>query len=144
MVNAERTREVRVWAAPAGFPSVEVQYSLAISAVLESRLEMDQLIRLAASKPPGSWAWNPRAQSPSDVMRTSCSLIPKQRPSSALPGSIPRSAAFEGRRLKGRIAATFLRGAVVAQDRDIVLDRPMGRMARYVRRPPSHQQEGLA
>ena len=124
------------WSAPPGYPGVETSLPIVVDAMLRGRLTLDVLVRAMSENParilglaekggiaPGKDADLVLVDPEGEWVVDEASLHSKA-------GWSP----FHGRRLKGRIAATLLRGMVIAKDGEIVSDAPQGRQVRP-RRP---------
>ncbi|HET9423104.1 MAG TPA: dihydroorotase family protein [Nocardioides sp.] len=118
-----------VWDAPPGYPGVETSLPLMIDVAVGGRLDWARLVQLTSAAPASlcgldrKGAIRPGMDADLVVIDPDGSVVVEAARLHSKAGWSP----FEGRRLAGRITATYLRGRLVAADGELVAPEPAGR-----------------
>lgn len=131
--HAPHTREEKdaadVWLAPTGYPGVETSLPLMLDAALNGRIGVERVVELMSSGPADALGIARKGRlaigHDADVVvfdpEGSWTIDQEQLHSKA------KWSPFHGRRLRGRLLTTMLRGQVLVQDGKLVEERPVGR-----------------
>jgi dihydroorotase (multifunctional complex type) len=148
--HAPHTREekepgrIDIWSAPPGFPAVETSLALAIDAVLTQKLSLSRLTQAMAEAPA---AWLGLKKGAVAVGFDADLVLVNPDGENVLSGSRLHSKVgwtpFEGRRLRGSIESTYVRGKLIAHGGEIVADQPSGMMAPLQGAQPGSGRLGL-
>jgi dihydroorotase len=135
-----------VWDAPPGYPGVETSLPLMVDAVLGGRLDWARLVQLTSAAPARlcglerKGAIRPGMDADLVVIDPGGSSVVEVDRLHSRAGWSP----FEGRRLAGRITATYLRGRLVAADSDLVAPEAAGRFLAPQSRPTATEESARA
>lgn len=142
------------WLAPPGYPGVETSLPIMIDAMLNKRICLDTLLRVCSQNPAdilglaNKGALLPGRDADLNIVDPNAVYVVDERKLHSKAGWSP----FHGRRLKGRITKTLLRGVLIAKEAELVIGQPMGRMVRRSRneislgrsRHPERTNDGAA
>jgi dihydroorotase len=126
------------WLAPPGYPGVETSLPILIDAMLTGRLRLETLTKVSAENPAcilglrRKGALLPGNDADINIVDPSVEWQVDEARLHSKAGWSP----FHGRKLKGKIAKTLLRGVVVAQNGELVDAKPSGQMLRRSSRQP--------
>ncbi|MGE0238489.1 MAG: dihydroorotase family protein [Parvibaculaceae bacterium] len=130
------------WAAPPGYPGVETSLALAIDAMIAKKLSLASLVKVCAENPARilglqhKGALLPGHDADINIVDPNGDWVVDEGKLHSKAGWSP----FHGRRLKGRIAKTFLRGRLVAERGELVSESlPVGR---FLKRPDQPHPDG--
>ncbi len=115
----EKTRN-DIWAVDCGFPGVETQMPLMLTAVNEGRLSLTDYVRLSAANPAKTWGLYPRKgalQPGADADLAIVDLLRAHTIDDAALQSRSKITPWHGRRVKGLPLHTLVRGRFVMKDR---------------------------
>jgi len=134
----EKQPENNPWNAPPGYPGVETSLPIMIDALLSGRLTLEILTRTTSENPArilrlaekGSIALGKDADLV--LVDPAAEWVVDETKLHSKAGWSP----FHGRRLKGRIMATLLRGEIVAENGELVSKFPLGKQVRPSRTLP--------
>lgn len=121
--------EEDVWAAPNGFPAIETSMAIAFNAVLEGKLSLGQMVSAMAAEPARIAGLSNKGQIAIGKDADLVLLDPKgswtvdQEQLHSKAGWSP----FHGKKFRGRITKTILRGEVIAENGELVGESPRGR-----------------
>jgi dihydroorotase len=120
-----------VWSAPTGYPGVETMLPLMLDAALSGRLSLERVVEVTAAQPARllGLAHKGSLELGGDADLVLVDPAGRTEINERRLHSKAGWSPFHGRTLRGRIAATLLRGELVARDGDIVADRPRGLLA---------------
>ena len=130
--HAPATREQKgrgIWEAEFGLPGLDTTLPLLIDAALGGRLSLEDVVRVYAERPARRYGLWPRKGTLAVGADADLVLVDPE-PTSVLRDEDVISKAgwtpYAGRKLRGAIRSTYLRGALVAEDRRLVRE-PGGR-----------------
>ena len=125
------------WTAPPGYPGVETSLPIMVDAMLRDRISMEVLVKVMAENPArilglcDKGAIVPGRDADLVVVDPDGEWVVDETRLHSKAGWSP----FHGRRLKGRLAMTLLRGAVIARDGEPTGVPARGRLVRRTRNP---------
>jgi dihydroorotase len=123
------------WTSPPGYPGVETSLPLVLDAMLNGRIDLDVLRKVTAENPAcilglaDKGAIAPGRDADLVIVDPQGEWIVDETRLHSKAGWSP----FHGRRLRGRIRLTVLRGTVVARNGDLAPHAPGGRQLRRTR-----------
>ena len=115
----EKTRN-DIWAVDCGFPGVETQMPLMLTAVNEGRLSLTDYVRLSAANPAKTWGLYPRKgalQPGADADLAIVDLLRAHTIDDAALQSRSKITPWNGRRVQGLPLHTLVRGRFIMKDR---------------------------
>jgi dihydroorotase-like cyclic amidohydrolase len=128
------------FAAPPGYPALQLSVPLAFDAVLAGRLPLARMVDATATRPaailglPRKGRIAPGYDADLILLDPDAAWVVDERALHSKVGWSP----FHGRRLRGRIDRTYLRGRLVAAE-GAVVGEPAGRLVQAPTRPPDPQ-----
>jgi dihydroorotase len=135
----EKTRN-DIWTVDCGFPGVELQMPLMLSAVNQGRLSICDYVRLSADNPARIWGLYPRKgviQPGADADLTLVDLTREWTVDDAKLQSRSKISPWHGRPVKGLPLHTLVRGKFVMRERALVPDaRGWGRSVHSIQEMP--------
>jgi len=137
--SAEEQSRANVWEGVGGFIGVETLLPLLLTSVTEGRLSLEHAVRVSSENPARIYGLYPRKGSltvGADADFVLVDLDARYRLSDANLHSRHPVSPYDGREVKGRPVATYLRGRCVVRDGEAVAS-PSGRMLR-----PGYAGEG--
>ncbi len=123
------------WMAPPGYPGVETSFPILIDAALNGRFGFDTLTQISSGKPARilglrhKGAIAPGRDADIVIVDPHEEWVVDQAKLHSKAGWSP----FHGRRLRGRIKMTLLRGDVIAENGNLVASTPRGRLVHSCR-----------
>jgi dihydroorotase len=136
----EKTRN-DIWTVDCGFPGVELQMPLMLTAVSEGRLSIADYVRLSAANPAKIWGLYPRKgaiQPGADADLALVDLGKAWTIDDAKLQSLSKVSPWHGRPVKGLPVNTLVRGRFVMRDRALIADaRGWGRSVHAIQQMPS-------
>ena len=132
------------WKAPLGNPQYDDLLSLLLTDVNEGRMSLNQVVKLCSANPArliGRYPEKGALGVGSDADVTIVDLAPTRVVRDEDEFTKVKWSPYAGRTLKGVPVATYSRGRLVARDREIVDDRPLGR---YLEGVPQKMLPGSA
>ena len=120
------------WSAPPGYPGVETSLPIVLDAMLSGRLTLQTMIRVTSENPARilrlaqKGAIAPSKDADIVVVDPTAEWVVDEKKLHSKAGWSP----FHGRRLKGRITTTLLRGEVIAKEGELITEAPKGRQVR--------------
>jgi dihydroorotase len=148
----EKTREV-IWKADAGFPGVETQMQLMLTAVNKGQITLEQYVRMSAENPAKAFGLYPTKGSISVGAHADLAIVDLARETSIdqtkLHSLRSRVTPFHGNHTKGLPIHTILRGKFVMKNRALVAEifgggRSVHTIQRMPRAEPRHAEQTLA
>src|SRR5262249_36285452 len=138
----EKTRN-DIWTVDAGFPGVETQMPLMLTAVNAGRMSICDYVRLSAAAPAKIWGLYPKKgaiQPGADADIAIVHLAPRWTIDDAKLQSRAKITPWNGRRVQGLPVYTLVRGRFVMRERRLVPEtRGWGRSVHSIQRmPPPH------
>jgi dihydroorotase (multifunctional complex type) len=133
--HAPHTREEKLkgaadaWLAPTGYPAVETMLPLLVDAVLRGRLTFERLVAVAAGNPARICSFESKGaiaigkDADLAIVDPAAEWVVDEARLHSKAGWSP----FHGRRLRGRVRHTFLRGNEIARDGELVASKSGGR-----------------
>jgi len=113
-----------IWRAPPGTPGVETRLPLLLTEVASKRLRIEDLVRLCCTKPAKIFSIYPTKGEIAEGADADFALVNLQREwtlkSEALETKAKETFLFDGRKVRGKCVATYLRGKLVMKDDRIV------------------------
>jgi len=138
----EKTRN-DIWTVDAGFPGVETQMPLMLTAVNAGRMRLCDYVRLAAAAPAKIWGLYPKKGAIQPGADADIALVDLAREwtiDDAKLQSRAKITPWNGRRVKGLPVHTLVRGRFVMRDRRLVSEtRGWGRSVHEIQRMPPAQ-----
>jgi dihydroorotase len=142
--HAPHTREEKtrndIWTVDCGFPGVELQMPLMLTAVSEGRLSISDYVRVSAANPAKIWGLYPRKGAIQPGADADLALVDLGRAwtiDDAKLQSLSKVSPWHGRPVKGLPVHTLVRGRFVMRDRALMADaRGWGRSVHAVQRMP--------
>jgi dihydroorotase len=142
--HAPHTREEKtrndIWTVDCGFPGVEVQMPLMLTAVCEGRLSISDYVRLSAANPAKIWGLYPRKgtiQPGADADLALVDLRAAWTIDDARLQSRSKVSPWHGRPVKGLPVHTLVRGRFVMRERTLMEDaRGWGRSVHPIQQMP--------
>jgi dihydroorotase len=142
--HAPHTREEKtrndIWTVDCGFPGVEVQMPLMLTAVSEGRLSISDYVRLSAANPAKIWGLYPRKgtiQPGADADLALVDLRAAWTIDDARLQSRSKVSPWHGRPVKGLPVHTLVRGRFVMRERTLMEDaRGWGRSVHPIQQMP--------
>jgi dihydroorotase len=135
----EKTRN-DIWTVDCGFPGVELQMPLMLTAVNQSRLSICDYVRLSAANPSRIWGLYPRKgviQPGADADLALVDLTREWTIDDAKLQSHSKISPWHGRPVKGLPVHTLVRGKFVMRQRALALDaRGWGRSVHNIQQMP--------
>jgi allantoinase len=127
--TAAQKRSGDVWATHFGLPGLDTTLALMLDAALAGRIALERVVELYADAPArlyglrGKGRLEPGADADLELVDPTATWTLEDRDVVSRAGWTP----YAGRRLRGRVAATVLRGREVARDGALVDERRTGR-----------------
>lgn len=113
-----------IWRAPPGTPGVETRLPLLLTEVDSKRLKIEDLVRLCSTKPAKIFGIYPTKGEIAKGADADFALVDLQREwtlrSEELETKAKETFLFDGRKVRGKCVATYLRGKLVMKDDRIV------------------------
>jgi dihydroorotase len=142
--HAPHTREEKtrndIWTVDCGFPGVEVQMPLMLTAVSEGRLSISDYVRLSAANPAKIWGLHPRKgtiQPGADADLALVDLAAAWTIDDGRLQSRSKVSPWHGRAVKGLPVHTLVRGRFVMRERTLMEDaRGWGRSVHAIQQTP--------
>jgi dihydroorotase len=142
--HAPHTREEKtrndIWTVDCGFPGVELQMPLMLTAVSDGRLSISDYVRLSAANPAKAWGLYPRKgaiQPSADADLALVDLGKAWTIDDAELQSRSKVSPWHGRPVKGLPVHTLVRGRFVMRDRALMQDaRGWGRSVHAIQQMP--------
>lgn len=109
-------RRDSIWDVPAGFAGVETLLPLMLTEVAEGRLTMERLVQATSERPAQLWGLWPRKGAVEVGSDADLTLVDAERPGVIRAAELHgknNATPFEGRRTRGAVVATIVRGRVV-------------------------------
>ncbi|MCK9915633.1 allantoinase AllB [Microbacteriaceae bacterium K1510] len=135
----EKTRN-DIWTVDCGFPGVELQMPLMLTAVSEGRLSISDYVRLSAANPAKTWGLYPRKGTIQPGADADLALVDLGRSwtiDDAKLQSRSKISPWHGRPVKGLPVHTIVRGKFVMRDRALMDDaRGWGRSVHSIQAMP--------
>ena len=135
----EKTRK-DIWTVDCGFPGVELQMPLMLTAVSEGRLSISDYVRLSAANPAKIWGLHPRKGTIQPGADADLALVDLGRSwtiDDAKLQSRSKVSPWHGRSVKGLPVHTVVRGKFVMRDRALMDDaRGWGRSVHAIQEMP--------
>ncbi|MSO38372.1 MAG: hypothetical protein EXQ69_09020 [Acidimicrobiia bacterium] len=123
------------WKAPPGYPGVETSLPILVDAMLHNRISIEVLVKVMSENPArilgleSKGAILPGRDADLVLVDPEADWVVDETRLHSKSGWSP----FQGRRLKGRLRLTMLRGNVIARDGEITAARPLGQQLRRMR-----------
>jgi dihydroorotase len=142
--HAPHTREEKLkgepdaWLAPTGYPAVETMLPLLVDAALRGRLKLERVVAIAAENPARICSFESKGSiaigkdADLAIVDPAAEWVIEETKLHSKAGWSP----FHGRRLRGRIRYTFLRGNQIACDGELIASAPCGRLIRATATDP--------
>jgi dihydroorotase len=135
----EKTRN-DIWTVDCGFPGVELQMPLMLTAVSEGRLSISGYVRMSAANPAKIWGLYPRKGAIQPGADADLALVDLGRAwtiDDARLQSLSKVSPWHGRPVKGLPVHTLVRGRFVMRDRVLMADaRGWGRSVHGIQQMP--------
>jgi dihydroorotase len=135
----EKTRN-DIWTVDCGFPGVELQMPLMLTAVSEGRLSISDYVRVSAANPAKIWGLHPRKGAIQPGADADLALVDLGRAwtiDDAKLQSLSKVSPWHGRPVKGLPVHTLVRGRFVMRDRALMADaRGWGRSVHAIQQMP--------
>jgi dihydroorotase len=136
----EKTRK-DIWTVDCGFPGVELQMPLMLTAVNEGRLSISDYVRLSAANPAKIWGLYPRKGTITPGAEADIALVDLGKSwtvDDAKLQSLSKISPWHGRKIKGLPVHTLVRGKFVMRDRTLNAEaRGWGRSVHTLQEMPA-------